>query len=276
MINNNLASLTKENIKLELRLNTLYVLFSILRVQYIPEVSYMGKLLKFEKQKGLGKKKNFFIAISVCLVSIGVATLSTYTKVKNNKQVERNIVSENKSVQEIRDKEANKDLQGVTVREQPKDTQQSTETSDNSDEKVESTANEVMEIVHPCASVEIMKPYSKDTPIYSKTFNDWRMHNGVDFTVGENEKILSITKGQVADVYDDPLLGKSIVINHVGDFTAIYSGFGEVNVEKDQNVDPKTELGTVGEIPSEILDGSHLHLVIKKQDQIIDPTEILK
>lgn len=57
MINNNLASLTKENIKLELRLNTLYVLFSILRVQYIPEVSYMGKLLKFEKQKGLGKKR---------------------------------------------------------------------------------------------------------------------------------------------------------------------------------------------------------------------------
>lgn len=233
----------------------------------------MGKLLKFEDQKGLHKKKNFYLTLAICLMTVGIVSWTTYNKVKQSNVVEKNIVSERKSELPIeRNREANNSMKGVILNESDDHTNP---ISDNKGQSKDPASKQTANAVYPCDKKEPIQNFSVDVPIYSKTFDDWRAHNGVDFAIADGEKIKAITKGIVSDVYDDTVWGKCVVINHDNDFTATYAGFGEVSVTKDQEVAEGTELGSVGEIPAEILDGPHLHLMVKKQDQIIDPMQVI-
>jgi len=234
----------------------------------------MGKLLKFEDQKGLKKKKNFYLTLAICLMTVGIVSWTTYNKVKQSNVVEKNIVSERKSELPIeRNREANNSMKGVTLN--GSDDDHTNPMGDNKHKSKDQDSKQTANAVYPCDKKEPIQNFSIDVPIYSKTFDDWRVHNGVDFAIGDGEKIKAITKGVVSDVYDDPVWGKCVVINHADDFTATYAGFGEVSVAKDQEVSESTELGSIGEIPAEILDGPHLHLIVKKQDKIIDPMTVL-
>ena len=119
---------------------------------------------------------------------------------------------------------------------------------------------------------EILKDYSNGEMVSSKTMGDWRVHNGIDFTGSESDNIFSIQSGKVTNVYDDPMWGIVIEIDHGNTMTAKYCGFKSgTTVKKGDTVKKGGTLGQLGIIPIEQADTPHLHLEITVNGVIVDP-----
>ena len=58
---------------------------------------------------------------------------------------------------------------------------------------------------------KLTKEFSGKDPIYSQTLNDWRVHEGVDLSAEEGEKVKAVSAGTVKDIYEDPMLGTCLL-----------------------------------------------------------------
>jgi len=123
---------------------------------------------------------------------------------------------------------------------------------------------------------EVLKEYSGGKLVYSMTFGDWRVHDGVDFKAAKSDVVRTVGDGTVKDIVKDPLYGTTVVIDH-GDFEAHYCGLVEnVIVEKGQQVMMGDDLGSLSDIPCEIVEEIHLHFGVKKDGKWVDPIEAMR
>lgn len=125
---------------------------------------------------------------------------------------------------------------------------------------------------------EILKIYSKDKVIYSKTLELWKTHDGIDIKAEENTIVKSIEKGTVEKIYDDSFYGKTIVIDHGQGYKSSYSNLAdEIFVKEKQVITKLAKIGKVGKSAiGEIKDESHLHFTLIKNNEISDPTSIFR
>ena len=65
-----------------------------------------------------------------------------------------------------------------------------------------------------------------DTPVYSETMRDYRVHAGTDYTAAHGETVHACANGIVKETHTDMLRGNMIVIEH-GDYEVRYCGLGE-------------------------------------------------
>lgn len=121
----------------------------------------------------------------------------------------------------------------------------------------------------------ISKGYSITALQYSVTYNDMRLHTGVDILCEKNSKIKSVGSGKVKSISDDAKLGKVIVIEYSDNITVKYCGMGSVDVKENDNVAVGDVIGTSGEIPSECADKPHIHIEVFVNDQSVSPLEAL-
>ncbi len=119
---------------------------------------------------------------------------------------------------------------------------------------------------------QILKDYSNGEMVSSKTMNDWRVHNGIDFTGADEAEILAIQQGTVVNVYNDEMWGIVVEIDHGNTMTAKYCGFKSgTTLKKGETVKKGSVIGKLGIIPVEQADGPHLHLEITVNGVITDP-----
>jgi murein DD-endopeptidase MepM/ murein hydrolase activator NlpD len=231
------------------------------------------------------KGKGFYVALAVCLVSVGAAAFNTYKSVRDFSPTKQDLNSaEGTTGTETSDWEpveydAEKEIEQVDTK-----TEASEVLDDNTAGAIEekedknleqADANSSSAIISP-VSKKVIKGYSKDNPVYSKTLNDWRVHNATDFEAEQGQKVRSMTDGVVKNVENDPLLGKTIVIAHNNETMAYYSGLGDTTFVKPKDkVTAGQEIGSINTVPSESADGYHLHLAIKRQGKWINPLEII-
>ena len=71
---------------------------------------------------------------------------------------------------------------------------------------------------------EVCGVFSNDQPVYSKTMNDWRVHNGVDFVGTEGQTVKALADGTIQTLEEDPLWGKVITIDHGFGIQSRYCG----------------------------------------------------
>lgn len=244
--------------------------------------------------------KGFYIALGVCLIAIGAAAWTTYTGVKNYLTPETPTQSA--------PQEAGKNVSGVTVSEpesskEPSSAPSSSRESSSSEssskpekKKQESSAPSSKAESKPEAKAEekpqqtaaapssyafpsgrtVTKEFSGDNPVYSLTMNDWRVHQGTDFAAEKGSTVKTIAPGVVKDVTDDPLLGKTVVVDHGGGVVAYYCGLGDtVMVKVGDSVITAQEIGSVKSVPSECVEEPHLHLGIQKDGAWVDPMSLL-
>lgn len=123
---------------------------------------------------------------------------------------------------------------------------------------------------------EILKIYSKDKVIYSKTLELWKTHDGIDIKADENAIVKAIEKGTVEKIYDDSFYGKTIVIDHGQGYKSSYSNLSEeIFVKEKQVVTKLAKIGKIGKTAiGEIKDESHLHFMLIKNNEICDPSSI--
>ena len=235
------------------------------------------------------KTKSSYMIIAAALLAIGgVARVL----VGNSAKVEtpKTTTPSTTSSIEINEEENNpqENIYDITEQELIDDTaklsSESTETSDDTKDLGDETANTESETKPAAAEVikyampikgNVSKSYSTNSLIYSKTYDDMRTHNGIDILAETGTVVKPIAKGSVKDVYEDLLLGNTVVIDHGDQVYSYYSGLNDVSVKKGDDVSATKVIGTVGEVPSECLDAPHLHLMIKKGNEYQSPLKFM-
>ena len=159
-----------------------------------------------------------------------------------------------------------------------------TESADKGDETLDETSSSEEKTVPAAAEVlkfslpikgNISKSFSLTELKYSKTYDDMRTHNGIDIIAETGTVVKSVANGKVHDIYDDLLLGKTLVIDHGDKTFSYYCGLNDVSVKKGDEVTMSKVIGTVGEVPSECMDAPHLHFMIKKDDKFVEPLKLM-
>ena len=122
----------------------------------------------------------------------------------------------------------------------------------------------------------INKDYSNGEMVRSKTMQDWRVHNGIDFGDNRGASVVAIQSGVVTDVSADELWGTVVTIDHGNGLFARYCGLAPGSTpEIGHEVEMHEIIGTLGEIPVEKADGPHLHFEVIFNGETIDPLKVM-
>lgn len=124
---------------------------------------------------------------------------------------------------------------------------------------------------------EIISAFS-DGELVKTTGGVWRTHDGIDIAASEGENVRAMTSGTVTEVYEDPLWGYCVVVDHGNTLFGHYFGLSpDLEVSVGDKLGAGDTIGTVGntaDIESDI--GSHLHFALKYQSQWIDPIQYIE
>lgn len=126
-------------------------------------------------------------------------------------------------------------------------------------------------------SGQTVAEYAMETLSYNETTRDWRVHNGVDIAAEEGTQVVAAAAGEVYTVYDDDVMGTTVVIRHQDGYTTTYSSLSkEVAVKVGDRVELGQTIGTVGSTALiESAMGSHVHFTVLHNDEPMDPAEFL-
>ncbi len=121
----------------------------------------------------------------------------------------------------------------------------------------------------------ISKGYSDTALQYSATYDDMRLHTGVDILCDMGSNIKSVGSGTVKSVVDDASLGKVITIEYTDNITVKYCGMGSLNIKENDKVATGDIIGTSGNIPSECADNPHIHIEVILDGKAVSPLAAL-
>ena len=122
----------------------------------------------------------------------------------------------------------------------------------------------------------VVKSHSTDTPVFSNTLGEWRIHTGIDISTEDGAEVRAVADGTVTRVYNHPLHGKTVEIAHSGDVVSMYSNLAAetVAVKEGDVVTCGTKIGTVGDTSlTELADEPHLHFEMKLKGTSVNPLD---
>ncbi len=124
----------------------------------------------------------------------------------------------------------------------------------------------------------IIREYSKESLIYSKTMGMWLIHNGIDIEATLGEEVKAIADGQVISIESDSFYGNVVKIKHKNGYVSIYAGLASVELpELNKKIEQGEIIGKVGDtVYGESEEGIHIHFEITKDGTNINPEEFLK
>ncbi|MDY4214380.1 MAG: M23 family metallopeptidase [Eubacteriales bacterium] len=155
---------------------------------------------------------------------------------------------------------------------------ESTKTEDVKDNEQSQTRQSGDKIImQQPVSGAVLNDYSGDNLVYSKTMQDWRTHNGIDFAANEGDDVLAAADGTVEAITDNGMFGKTIIILHDGGIRSIYSNLAEdVAVAVGDNVLSGSVIGKVGNsAAAEVTENSHLHFEVSVNEESVNPHDYL-
>ena len=128
-------------------------------------------------------------------------------------------------------------------------------------------------------SGEVLSDFSVDELVFNATTEDWRVPTGVDIAAAAGTLVGAIGDGVVEDVYEDELMGSTVVINHGDGLRSVSCGLmRDIPVTVGQQVRAGAVIGGVGgpeALPCEGAISSHLHLECIGGGAQVNPLEIL-
>ena len=221
----------------------------------------------FEKSK----KPTYYILAALSVAVIGAVSLISYNAMKKEEvqpQKEETPITQTETAEPSTPTDTAPQDDVTETVEQPEQT------------PVQQTPTVVAEPINyimPCDG-EITVSFSLETPVYSVTLGDWRIHDGIDISAMVGTDVVAVADGVVEEIERADLFGVTVVIKHTDGKRSHYSNLEDsVELEKGQIINQKDIVGKVGETAVyEIADGPHLHFKMTESGKSIDPTEILK
>lgn len=245
---------------------------------------------KISKRKSKKEKLGFYIAFAICLVAVGMAVFSTYTGLTgyistdngNPKEVTQNVTEEltvpaNNIVTGVAEEDSKDATEApkLIISEHPPTTASTEPQATKSTEDALQTMLSVSDTLSsPLKTFVIQKPYS-ETAIYNKTLNDWRAHPAVDLKANTADEVYAMVDGCVESVKEDGMLGYMVSIK-TDNYTVSYCGLSKnISVAEGDEVKSGDLIGTVGVVPCEAMEDSHIHIEIKVNGTSIDPLTVI-
>lgn len=211
------------------------------------------------------KAKGYYIALILCAVAIAVAGVVYYRS--GNDDAPTTDETTPKQVASAGKMPIHKDPQTVpAIGTTPSATGDATEP----------TSTEPLKTMWPVEGTAVAV-FAADKLAYNETTQDWRVHMGVDLSAEEGTQVMAAADGTVYTVYDDDLLGTTVVIRHEGGYVTTYASLSEtVSVTAGQTVSSGDVIGTVGQTAlTEKALGPHVHFSVTHHDTPIDPAAFI-
>ena len=124
-------------------------------------------------------------------------------------------------------------------------------------------------------SGSVINAFSGDELVYSKTLEDWRTHNGIDYACSNGEAVYAPAAGTVATVATDGNWGGVVEITDAEGRTWRLCGVAKPAVKVGDSVVPGQQLGAASTVGCENADGSHIHLEVIAGEKYLDPASII-
>ena len=130
-------------------------------------------------------------------------------------------------------------------------------------------------LVAPVEGAKVLKPYSREVPLYSVTLEQYAAHAGVDYEAPADSQVRAIDEGTVIAVYKDDKLGVTIEIDHGNGWVSKYANLSTMEMVETGDVVKRGQVisGVGNSALFEILDPEHLHFELWNHGQAVDPAE---
>lgn len=137
-------------------------------------------------------------------------------------------------------------------------------------------AKKTITLVSPVIG-KIYREFSDQIPVYSNTFEDWRVHKGIDIEADRGTVVKAAADGFVSSIEEDPQKGVVIVIDHRNGFKTVYCNLASGDmVSVNQIVKAGDIIGCIGNTAKfEIADPPHLHFEVLLDGKEVDPLKFL-
>lgn len=245
------------------------------------EVFYTMDDYKKERLKALFSSKQFLVAVAMCVVIAAVGGYYAYSLKQIKNITPAPSATEKRTTQKYTQPDAtrdvNNDLTGMpdvraTTAPPAALTQPQEETPANNEPETQAAPTSFSLPL----GTDIGKDFSRGEMVFNATLGDWRAHNGVDFQGAVGDTVKAVASGTVKKVYDDPLWGTVMEIDHGGGITAKYCGLGKGStIEAGATVKMNDTIGNLGIVPCEKSEVDHLHFEVYVNGTLADPLEIL-
>lgn len=261
----------------------------------------MKRFIEKEKRDAT-ERVGFYVALTICIIAVGLAIWSAYSTFGKNAGSDSNHYFA--SLRSSATQAVAQDMTGVTegatepssvptqaptsaptartkgftiYDTETMPTADETETEENGGEEL-SAMQAVLKVtdslVYPVKSRSVLKQYS-ESAVFNQTMKDYRAHTGCDFVAEEGENVYAMCDGTVMNISVSELYGVITEIRSQG-FSVYYCGLGnELSVKKGDVVTTGDTIGTVGQIPCENADDSHVHIEIRVGNKLIDPLSVI-
>lgn len=223
-------------------------------------------------KKFLNVLKNFYVVFSICMlvvvftgISFGIKSYREYSK----KTMALNSEYIKEEIPVVKEKN---DVKKETVKNVNTNDKKIVQNEIN----VVSVVNEKFVIEKPVKG-EIIKDFSGEELVYSQTFDDYRVHNGIDLSAKRSEPVFAVFDGVVSNIYADALYGIVIEIEHPNDYVSVYKNLSsDKMVRKGDKVKKGQTISGVGETAVfESADEIHVHFELKKSGKYVNPKEYI-
>ena len=102
--------------------------------------------------------------------------------------------------------------------------------------------------------------------------NNWRQHNGVDYSAPLGTPVMSVGDGVVEFAGRQSGYGNVVTVRHDKDKTTLYAHLNQIDVQEGQRVEQGQVVGQVG--ATGWATGPHLHFEFRVDGQVQDPEQL--
>ena len=124
---------------------------------------------------------------------------------------------------------------------------------------------------------ELGMKFTTDNLVYSKTLEEWISHKGIDILANEGQEVKAALSGEVMEVYEDPLWGIVIIIDHGNGLMTKYANlYSNEMIKEGSKVNKGQVINKVGKSASiEMMENPHVHFEILEDGVHMNPKDYL-
>lgn len=231
----------------------------------------------FEKVLKKVEGKGFYIILGLCVLAIGVTGYvifftNTIEDIPTDTTIDiDSIFDGNNDVPVNNEPEDDMDSNIEDTTGEMGDITQSDEPTMNNTDLNGEPVVKIPNAVAPTAG-DVVREFSGDQLVYDVTMDDWRTHNGTDYSCTQGDTIFCIRDGTVTNVFEDGLMGWSVSVKHADGIVSTYSGLSSIAVVKKGDVLKMGDaVGTAGGTAiAESNQPYHVHVSVTKDGKYID------
>ena len=111
-----------------------------------------------------------------------------------------------------------------------------------------------------------------DNTIYFPTLDQYKCNPAIIISAEVGTDVVSAAQGVVEDIYEDPIVGTSMVVSLGNGYKLIYGQLSDLSVGISDTVEAGTVIGKVAN-PTKYFteEGSNLYFELVKDDSPVDP-----